>query len=146
MGGRGTAPAVRTVGRPTGAARDTLAGALPRSRIPRRSPCSSRPEHQRPRARLDYIKLWLAERAPDVVGFQELKMEDGKFPREEFEALGYRCVTHGQKSWNGVAILWVCRSSTSSRAFPSGGLRSATDPRAGRRGRRDRRLHDALLP
>lgn len=57
------------------------------------------------RARLDYIKLWLAERAPDVVGFQELKMEDDKFPHDAFEELGYQCVTHGQKSWNGVAIL-----------------------------------------
>jgi len=57
------------------------------------------------RARLDYIKLWLEERQPDVVGLQELKMEDAKFPHEAFEALGYQCVTHGQKSWNGVAIL-----------------------------------------
>jgi exodeoxyribonuclease-3 len=57
------------------------------------------------RARLDYILLWLAEREPDVVGFQELKMQDEKFPHEAFEALGYRAVTHGQKSWNGVAIL-----------------------------------------
>jgi hypothetical protein len=57
------------------------------------------------RARLDYVKLWLGEREPDVVGFQELKMEDDKFPHDEFEALGYTCVTHGQKSWNGVAIL-----------------------------------------
>ena len=51
------------------------------------------------------MKLWLAERAPDVVGFQELKMEDDKFPHAEFEALGYECVVYGQKSWNGVAIL-----------------------------------------
>ncbi|MFK7896024.1 MAG: exodeoxyribonuclease III [Myxococcota bacterium] len=57
------------------------------------------------RARLDYVKLWLAEREPDVVGFQELKMEDEKFPHEAFQELGYTCVTHGQKSWNGVAIL-----------------------------------------
>jgi exodeoxyribonuclease-3 len=57
------------------------------------------------RARLDFVKLWLEARAPDVVGFQELKMEDDKFPHTEFEALGYRCLTHGQKSWNGVAIL-----------------------------------------
>lgn len=57
------------------------------------------------RARMDYIKLWLEERQPDVVGLQELKMEDGKVPLAEFEALGYQCVTHGQKSWNGVAIL-----------------------------------------
>lgn len=57
------------------------------------------------RARVDYIKLWLAEREPDVVGFQELKMEDDKFPHGTFEELGYTTVTHGQKSWNGVAIL-----------------------------------------
>ena len=57
------------------------------------------------RARLDFVKLWLAERAPDVVGFQELKLTDEQFPHAEFEALGYRSVSHGQKSWNGVAIL-----------------------------------------
>jgi exodeoxyribonuclease-3 len=57
------------------------------------------------RARLDFVKLWLAERQPDVVGFQELKMQDAQFPHADFEALGYKAVTHGQKSWNGVAIL-----------------------------------------
>ncbi len=57
------------------------------------------------RARMDFIKLFLEEREPDVIGLQELKMEDGKFPHEPFEALGYEAVTHGQKSWNGVAIL-----------------------------------------
>jgi len=57
------------------------------------------------RARLDFVKLWLAERAPDVVGFQELKLSDDQFPHLEFESLGYRSVTYGQKSWNGVAIL-----------------------------------------
>jgi exodeoxyribonuclease-3 len=57
------------------------------------------------RARLDFIKLWLAERQPDVVGLQELKMDDALFPHDEFEKLGYAAVTHGQKSWNGVAIL-----------------------------------------
>lgn len=57
------------------------------------------------RARLEFVKLWLAERTPDVVGFQELKLLDDQFPHAEFEALGYTAVTHGQKSWNGVAIL-----------------------------------------
>ncbi len=57
------------------------------------------------RARLEYILLWLEERRPDVVGFQELKVTDALFPFERFEALGYHAVTHGQKSWNGVAIL-----------------------------------------
>ncbi len=57
------------------------------------------------RARLDYIQLWLADRQPDVVGLQELKMTDDLFPHDVFESLGYQSVTHGQKSWNGVAIL-----------------------------------------
>jgi exodeoxyribonuclease III len=54
---------------------------------------------------MEFVKLWLAERQPDVVGFQELKMQDDQFPHAEFEALGYQALTHGQKSWNGVAIL-----------------------------------------
>jgi len=57
------------------------------------------------RARSDFIKAWLAERQPDLVGLQELKLETDKFPVEEFEALGYGAAVHGQKSWNGVAIL-----------------------------------------
>lgn len=57
------------------------------------------------RARLDFIDLWLADRQPDVVGFQELKTPDDEFPHAHFEALGYTCLVHGQKSWNGVAIL-----------------------------------------
>ncbi len=57
------------------------------------------------RARLEYILLWLKEREPDVVGLQELKVMDELFPHDRFESLGYRAVTHGQKSWNGVAIL-----------------------------------------
>lgn len=57
------------------------------------------------RARIDYVRLWLEERQPDVVGFQELKMTDDLFPHDEFRALGYEAVVHGQKSWNGVAIL-----------------------------------------
>ena len=57
------------------------------------------------RARLPFITQWLAERKPDLVGLQELKMVDDQFPHDEFEAAGYRALTHGQKSWNGVAIL-----------------------------------------
>ena len=57
------------------------------------------------RARMDFVKLWLDERQPDVVGLQELKMQDDQFPHDEFEALGYEALVHGQKSWNGVAIL-----------------------------------------
>ena len=56
------------------------------------------------RARLDFILHWLQSRAPDVVGMQELKADDGEFPHAAFEALGYQVATHGQKGWNGVAI------------------------------------------
>lgn len=57
------------------------------------------------RARIDFVRHWLESRRPDVVGLQELKLEDDKFPHEVFEELGYRAAVHGQKSWNGVAIL-----------------------------------------
>ena len=57
------------------------------------------------RARIDFVLHWLDARQPDLVGLQELKMEDEHFPHDEFRAAGYHAVTHGQKSWNGVAIL-----------------------------------------
>jgi exodeoxyribonuclease-3 len=57
------------------------------------------------RARLDFLLRWLRDRKPDLVGLQEIKMVDEKFPHAEIEAAGYRAVTHGQKAWNGVAIL-----------------------------------------
>lgn len=57
------------------------------------------------RARLEFITIWLKDRAPDVVGLQEIKVTEDQFPFEDFEALGYHAVIHGQKGWNGVAIL-----------------------------------------
>ena len=57
------------------------------------------------RARREYLLRWLAERQPDVVGLQELKMTDELFPVDAFEEIGYQVATHGQKAWNGVAIL-----------------------------------------
>lgn len=57
------------------------------------------------KARLDFMRLWLSDRSPDVVGLQELKLTDETFPHEAFAELGYRALTHGQKSWNGVAVL-----------------------------------------
>jgi exodeoxyribonuclease-3 len=56
-------------------------------------------------ARTEALLAWLAEAAPDVVCLQEIKKVDAEFPRAPFEALGYRVETHGQKSFNGVAIL-----------------------------------------
>jgi exodeoxyribonuclease-3 len=57
------------------------------------------------RTRVDAAVAWLKEAEPDVVCLQELKCTDDQFPREPFEALGYNCAVHGQKSYNGVAIL-----------------------------------------
>jgi exodeoxyribonuclease-3 len=57
------------------------------------------------RARLEFILDWLRERKPDVVGLQELKAEEDNFPFEAFEEAGYSAVIHGQKAWNGVAVL-----------------------------------------
>ena len=57
------------------------------------------------RARLDFFLHWLRERQPDVIGLQELKLSNEQFPHAELEAAGYRAATHGQKGWNGVAIV-----------------------------------------
>jgi exodeoxyribonuclease-3 len=57
------------------------------------------------RARLELLLRWLRERQPDVVGLQELKLTDAQFPHDALEAAGYRAAVHGQKGWNGVAVL-----------------------------------------
>ena len=57
------------------------------------------------RARLPYLLRYLEAVRPDVIGLQELKMVDDAFPHVELRAAGYRALTHGQKRWNGVAIL-----------------------------------------
>lgn len=55
--------------------------------------------------RLPVLLRWLEERRPDIVCLQELKAPDEKFPIKEIEKAGYGAIWHGQKSWNGVAIL-----------------------------------------
>lgn len=55
--------------------------------------------------RLDLLLRWLGEEQPDVVCLQELKAPDARFPRKALEVAGYGAVWHGQKTWNGVAIL-----------------------------------------
>ena len=55
--------------------------------------------------RVENTLAWLKERDPDIVCLQELKCVDEAFPREPFEAAGYNVATHGQKTYNGVAIL-----------------------------------------
>jgi exodeoxyribonuclease III len=55
--------------------------------------------------RLPVLLRWLAEAAPDVVCLQELKAPQEKFPDAAIRDAGYGAIWHGQKSWNGVAIL-----------------------------------------
>jgi exodeoxyribonuclease-3 len=56
-------------------------------------------------ARLPVLLRWLAQMQPDVVCLQELKTPQEKFPIEAIQEAGYGAIWHGQKSWNGVAIL-----------------------------------------
>ncbi|APG86647.1 exodeoxyribonuclease III (plasmid) [Sinorhizobium americanum CCGM7] len=65
--------------------------------------------------RLDVLLRWLEEASPDVVCLQELKAPDPKFPVKAIEAAGYGAIWHGQKSWNGVAILARDRDPTLTR-------------------------------
>ena len=57
------------------------------------------------KARADALPAWLAQARPDVAVLQEIKTVDEGFPREIFEAMGYNVETHGQKGFNGVAVL-----------------------------------------
>lgn len=55
--------------------------------------------------RLPHLEQWLQDAAPDVVGLQETKLEDNKFPDAVLAGAGYRSVFAGQKTYNGVALL-----------------------------------------
>ena len=55
--------------------------------------------------RLPHVLDWLRANPVDVLGLQELKMVDEKFPHEAFAALGYQCAVFGQKTYNGVALI-----------------------------------------
>ena len=57
------------------------------------------------KARLPRLLEWLQETRPKVACLQEIKTQDEGFPAEEFEKIGYHAIWHGQKSFNGVAIL-----------------------------------------
>lgn len=56
-------------------------------------------------ARQPVLLRWLEQTRPDVACLQELKSPQERFPQDELRALGYEALWHGQKSWNGVAIL-----------------------------------------
>jgi exodeoxyribonuclease-3 len=57
------------------------------------------------KVRLPQVLDWLAAQQPDVLCLQETKLEDKAFPFTDIEAAGYRAIHHGQKTYNGVAIL-----------------------------------------
>ena len=70
------------------------------------------------KARLDTATAWLKDAAPDVLCMQEIKSEDLSFPSEIFEELGYNVAVHGQKGFNGVAILSKLPLEDVSRGLP----------------------------
>jgi exodeoxyribonuclease-3 len=70
------------------------------------------------KARLQTLTDWLNDHNPDVALLQEIKSIDENFPREHFEDMGYRVETHGQKSFNGVAILSKLPLEDISRGLP----------------------------
>jgi exodeoxyribonuclease-3 len=72
--------------------------------------------------RLPRLIEWLEEAAPDVACLQELKTSDERFPAAAIERAGYGAIWHGQKSWNGVAILARgCEPVETRRGLPGGG-------------------------
>ncbi|MEB2843769.1 exodeoxyribonuclease III [Rhizobiales bacterium RZME27] len=70
------------------------------------------------KARIDNLRAWLTESAPDIACLQEIKSIDEGFPRLEIEALGYHVETHGQKGFNGVAILSKTKPDEVIRGLP----------------------------
>ncbi len=78
------------------------------------------------RARIGALLDWLDRAAPDVAVLQEIKCVDAIFPRAEIEAMGYAVETHGQKSFNGVAILSRLPLEDVTRGLPG----DATDEQA----------------
>lgn len=69
------------------------------------------------KARIEGLTKWLEDSAPDVAVLQEIKSVDEGFPRQAIEDLGYNVETHGQKGFNGVAILRNSRSKMSRGDF-----------------------------
>lgn len=69
-------------------------------------------------ARLPVLLAWLASSKPDVACLQELKAPDEKFPIDAIREAGYEAVWHGQKAWNGVAILAREKPEETRRGLP----------------------------
>jgi exodeoxyribonuclease-3 len=73
------------------------------------------------RARKDRLLRWLEKHRPDVVCLQETKSPDKDFPHAETTAIGYHAALHGQKGWNGVAILALEKPRAVERGFGDDG-------------------------
>lgn len=73
------------------------------------------------RVRLPRLLTWLDRRQPDIVCLQEIKVVNDDFPTKELEALGYRCLLNGQRTYNGVAILSRSEAKDPVRSLPGDG-------------------------
>ncbi len=71
------------------------------------------------KARIENLCQWLKDSQPDIVCLQEIKSVDEGFPRGEIEALGYHVETHGQKGFNGVALLSKIKPDEVNRGLPA---------------------------
>jgi exodeoxyribonuclease-3 len=69
-------------------------------------------------ARLPHVLAWLAEHQPDVLCLQEIKTETARFPVEALAERGYQAAVHGQRTYNGVAILSRTALADVQRGFP----------------------------
>ena len=69
-------------------------------------------------ARLPNVTRWLDEERPDVLCMQETKCTDDKFPLDVFRERGYNCLTFGQQTYNGVAILSLGNCDAQQRGYP----------------------------
>lgn len=70
------------------------------------------------KARIDTVAAWVKEANADVICLQEIKCEDAAFPSPVFEDLGYNVIIHGQKTYNGVAILSRTKPEDVRRGLP----------------------------
>jgi exodeoxyribonuclease-3 len=86
-------------------------------------------------SRLPRLLEWLEEAKPDIACLQELKTSDDTFPRLEIEAAGYSAVWHGQKGFNGVAVLARRRRPDRAAARPAPATRTTRTAATSRRRR-----------
>lgn len=77
--------------------------------------------------RLDAVLAWLRAARPDILCLQEIKCVDAAFPAQDFADAGYNCAVHGQKTYNGVAILSKWPIDEAMRGLPGGAGRGKSD-------------------